>query len=226
MSWNLQATPYKRVERAQLIFDRIFRANLPDVLLLQEVNRDVRKAILADPKLRGGFLMSDADSEDDSAFFPFSTMTLLSRKRFAAGGVSSGEDQLQKMVISDAFRMTLPSRDDRDALCIDVSDPVTPGHVLRLINVHLESLDAAFRRGFQLYLMNALLREAGCSGGVIAGSFNAFEPYDLTLVEQHGLLDAWVKLHGPLPRADVGHWRRPRRRPPAGPPRQGRDAWP
>ncbi|CAA7260627.1 unnamed protein product [Cyclocybe aegerita] len=42
-----------------------------------------------------------------------------------------------------------------------------------------------------------LLREPGCSGGIIAGDFNAIHPHDHTLVDQHGLVDAWVALHGP-----------------------------
>ena len=41
-----------------------------------------------------------------------------------------------------------------------------------------------------------VLREPGCSGGIIAGDFNAISPEDDGLVNRNGLVDAWVALHG------------------------------
>ena len=41
-----------------------------------------------------------------------------------------------------------------------------------------------------------LMREPGCSGGLIAGDFNAITPEDHALLDKKGLLDAWVALYG------------------------------
>ena len=41
-----------------------------------------------------------------------------------------------------------------------------------------------------------VLREPGCSGGIIAGDFNAISPEDDGIVDKNGLVDAWVALHG------------------------------
>ncbi|KAI0337093.1 hypothetical protein BDW22DRAFT_1471227, partial [Trametopsis cervina] len=213
-SWNVHVSPFKRVERFQLILDRILGPKSSDIILLQEVASDVRQ-------VRSRFLTSDA--EDDTAFkgVPFATMTLLSNERFATSllaekndgsdGKGEGEGEGEgkrgsKMMLHSAFRMTLPSRYERDALCVNFHDPATPGNVLRLLNVHLNSLDAYFRRAFQVHLLNGLLREGGCSGGVVAGDFNAIDPDDRTLVEKHGLVDAWVKLYEQTTGLDGATW--------------------
>lgn len=41
-----------------------------------------------------------------------------------------------------------------------------------------------------------MLREPGCSGGIIAGDFNAISPEGNGPVDKNGLVDAWVALHG------------------------------
>ena len=215
-SWNIHASPFKRVERSQLILDRILGPKSSDIIFLQEVASDVRQSVLDDPRVRSRFLTSDA--ENDTAFkgVPFATMTLLSNERFASpllaekdGSDGKGEGEGKRdseMMLHSAFRMTLPSRYERDAFCVNFHDPATPGNVLRLLNVHLDSLDAYFRRAFQVHLLDRLLREGGCSGGVIAGDFNAIDPDDRTLVEKHGLVDAWVKLYGRTTGRDGATW--------------------
>ncbi|TRM58148.1 Endonuclease/exonuclease/phosphatase [Schizophyllum amplum] len=223
-SWNIHASPFNasrsnlRVsECTRLILDRILEGpKSPDILFLQGVALVARKSVLDDPRVRSRFLTSDA--EDDTAFkgVPFATITLLSNERFVSpltppenkdegkgdSGEREGDDP--KFVLDSVFRMTLPSRYKRDALCVNVRDPATPGNVFRLLNVHLESLDAYFRRALQVHLLDRLLREGGCSGGVVAGDFNAIDPDDRTLVEKHGLVDAWVKLHGDAAGRDEG----------------------
>jgi len=125
-------------------------------------------------------------------------MTLLSSKRFGSPLLAGEEGEGgPKMVLDSVFRMKLPSRYGRDALCVNITSPTTPGTVLRLLNVHLDSLDSQFRRVLQMLDLNDLLREPGRSGGVIAGDFNAIYPKDHTLVDKHSLVDAWVALRGP-----------------------------
>ena len=211
-SWNINAlSHYKRVERSELILDHILKApKSSDIIFLQEVASSVRQSLLDDTRVRSSFLTTDA--QDDTAFrgVPFATMTLLSNERFVTPpriekdeddgeGEGKGERKGEgeggsAMVLDSVFRMTFPSRYNRDALCVDIRDPAAPGAVLRLLNVHLDSLDSCFRRYLEVRLLNDLLREDGSSGGVIAGDFNAIYPEDDTLADEHGLVDAWVAL--------------------------------
>lgn len=207
-TWNINAAPFKRGERSQLILDRILGPKSSDIIFLQDVASDVRQSVLDDPRVRSRFLTSDA--EDDTAFkgVPFATMTMLSNERFASPLLAEKKDGSDgsKMKLHSAFRMSLPSRYERDALCVNFHAPGTPTTVLRLLNVHLDSLDAAFRRAYEVHLLDRCLREGACSGGVIAGDFNAIEPSDRTLVEIHGLVDAWVKLYGQTTGRDEATW--------------------
>lgn len=67
----------------------------------------------------------------------------------------------------------------------------------RLINVHLDSLgDTLPYRTEQMEILANLLREPGCGGGLVAGDFNALSRDDHALVDQNGLVDAWLALHG------------------------------
>ena len=211
-SWNINSVSHhKRVERSELILDHILRApKSSDIIFLQEVTPSVRQSLLDDPRVRSSFLTTDAG--DDTAFrgVPFVTMTLLSNERFVTPsrtekdeddgegeGKRQGQGQAQggsAMVLDSVFRMTFPSRHNRDALCVDIRDPAAPATVLRLLNVHLDSLDSCFRRYLEVRLLNDLLREDRSGGGVIAGDFNAIYPEDDTLADEHGLVDAWVAL--------------------------------
>ena len=113
-----------------------------------------------------------------------------------------GESDLDKgspkLALDSVFRTAFPSRFKRDALCVSIAAPGAPGSgtVLRLLNVHLDSLDSQFRRALEMRILAGLLREPGCSGGVVAGDFNAIDPLDETLVDKHALVDAWVALRG------------------------------
>ncbi|EIW77309.1 hypothetical protein CONPUDRAFT_92468 [Coniophora puteana RWD-64-598 SS2] len=213
-SWNIQASPSKLAERSELILDHILKGpKSSDTIVLQEVAPSVRQLLLDDPRVRSSFLTTDA--EDNTAFkgVPFATMTLLSNERFVSPlsltetdegeSESKGEGEREggsMMVLDSVFRMTLPRRYGRDALCVNLRDPATPGAVMRLLNVHLDSLDSWFRRVLEMHLLDDLLREDGCSGGIIAGDVNAIHANDDTLANKHGLIDAWVA----LPRSRTG----------------------
>lgn len=72
-----------------------------------------------------------------------------------------------------------------------------PGVVFRFVNVHLDSLwQTQSLRAHQMKILADVLREPGCSGGIIAGDFNAISPEDEGLTDKHDLVDAWVALHG------------------------------
>ena len=206
-SWNIQASQFRPVVRSELILDHILKGpRFPDIIFLQEVSPSVRRSLLSNPRVRSSFLTTDA--EDDTSFkgVPFATMTLLSSKRFGSpllAGEEKGEGEGgSKMVLDSVFRKELPSRYKRDALCVNISTPAAPGQVLRLLNVHLDSFDSPFRRLVQMDVLARLLREPGCSGGIIAGGFNAI------LADEHKLVDAWVALHGSTTGPDGGAtWR-------------------
>jgi tyrosyl-DNA phosphodiesterase 2 len=198
----MQASQPKPAARCELILDHILKGHsFPDIIHLQEVATSARHSLLNDPRIRSSFLTTDA--EDDTSFkgVPFATMTLLSRKRFTSPLLAEeeegdGEGEF-KMALDSVFRTELPSRYNRDALCVNIASPAAAqGTVLRLLNVHLDSLDSQFRRLLQMEVLAGLLRESGCSGGVIAGDFNAISAEDHALVDKHGLVDAWVALRG------------------------------
>jgi len=77
------------------------------------------------------------------------------------------------------------------------SSPQPRRAVFRLVNVHLDSLgDTLHYRARQMEILANVLREPGCSGGIIAGDFNAISPGDDGLVDKNELVDMWVALHG------------------------------
>lgn len=209
-SWNIQAPRSKPVARCGLILDHIFKGpKFPDIIFLQEVASSARQFLLSDHRVRSSFLTTDAEDETSFKGVPFATMTLLSSKRFGspllAGEEEKGEGEGgSKIVLDSVFRTELPSRYGRDALCVNIATPAAPGQVLRLFNVHLDSLDSQFRRALQMMVLAGLLREPGCSGGIIAGDFNAILPEDHALVDEHELVDAWVALHGSTTGPDGG----------------------
>jgi tyrosyl-DNA phosphodiesterase 2 len=196
-SWNIQASQSGPVARSKLILDHILKGpKFSDIIFLQEVTSSVRQSLLNDPRVCSDFLTTDA--EDDTSFkgAPFATMTLLSSKRFGSPLLAEEGEGGGKLMLDSVFRMELPSRYRRDALCVNIAVPAAPGAILRLLNVHLDSLDSYFRRALQMQILAGVLRDPGCSGGIIAGDFNAIFPEDHSLVDEFELLDAWVALHG------------------------------
>jgi tyrosyl-DNA phosphodiesterase 2 len=195
--WDIQASRSGPAARSRLILDHILKGpKFSDIIHLQEVTSSARQSLLDDPRVRSGFLTTDA--EDDTSFkgLPFATMTLLSSKRFGSPLLDEEGDGGGKLMLDSVFRTEMHSRYRRDALCVDIATPAASGAVFRLLNVHLDSLDSHFRRVLQMWALADLLREPRCRGGIIAGDFNAIYPEDHRLVDKHQLLDAWVALHG------------------------------
>ncbi|KAG6871670.1 hypothetical protein C0995_001613 [Termitomyces sp. Mi166 len=165
-----------------------------------KVRSDVRASLLGNPKVREAFLTTDA--EDDTSFEdkPFATMTLLSNKRLSSSLDSQGEcDGIQgkkKFMLGPVSCVELPSAFGRDGLCVDIIPPAAPHTVCRLINVHLDSCQRLANRTQQLKILANVLREPGCSGGFIAGDLNSISSEEQALVDDNGLDDAWLALHG------------------------------
>ncbi|CAG8760622.1 15473_t:CDS:1, partial [Acaulospora colombiana] len=202
VSWNIDAFSSRAVSRAKLILGHIIEgAKSPDIIFLQEVTLYVRASLLNDARVRSTFLITDAEDQTSFENVPFTTMTLLSRARFAFGLDSPKEDneieEGGKFMLGHVSRIPLPSKYRRDALYVDIIPPTAPGTVFRFVNVHLDSLwDTLNYRTQQMEILANVLREPGCSGGIIAGDFNAIRPEDDGLVDKNKLVDAWVALHG------------------------------
>lgn len=201
ISWNIDAFSSRPVARAKLILDRILEGpTSPDIIFLQEVTTGVRASLLNDARMRAAFLVTDAEDQTSFKDVPFATVSLLSTARFASeldlqkegDGIEGGG----KFMLGRVSRITLPSKFKRDALCVDIIPPTAPDTVFRLINVHLDSLwHTLHYRAQQVEILANVLREPGCSGGIIAVDFNAISPEDDGLVDKNGLVDAWVALH-------------------------------
>jgi tyrosyl-DNA phosphodiesterase 2 len=202
ISWNIDAFSSRPVSRAKLILSHILDGlNSPDIIFLQEVASDVRASLLDDARVRAGFLVTDAEDQASFEDVPFATMTLLSSARFASGldlqKESDGIERGEKFMLGGVSRVTLPSKYGRDALSVDIIPPTAPDTAFRFINVHLDSLgDTLHYRAQQMEILANVLREPGCSGGIIAGDFNAISPEDNGLVDKNELVDAWVALYG------------------------------
>ena len=167
ISWNIDAFSSRPVSRAKLILSHILEGpKSPDILFLQEVTPDVRASLLDDVRVRAAFLVTDAEDQTSFEEVPFATMTLLSSARFASG---------------------LESQKGGDG--------IEGGEIFMLGCVSRVTLPSKYRRD-TLYVDIIPLREPGCSGGIIAGDFNAISPEDDGLVDKNELVDAWVALHG------------------------------
>jgi tyrosyl-DNA phosphodiesterase 2 len=140
----------RAVARSELILDHVFKGpKFPVIIFIQEVASSVRQSLPSDPRVRSSFLTTDAEYETSFKGVPFATMTLLSSRRFGspllAEGEGEGEDKRgPKMVRHSVFRTRLPSRYKRDALWVNIAAPAVPGAVLRLLNVHLDTLESQF----------------------------------------------------------------------------------
>ena len=151
--------------------------------------------------MRASFLVTDAEDQTSFENVPFATMTLLPSARFSSGLDPQKEcDEIErgeKFMLGPVSRVVLPSKYRRDALYVDIIPPTAPDTFFRLINVHLDSLwDTLRYRARQMEILANVLRESGCSGGAIAGDFNAISPEDDELINKNELVDAWVALRG------------------------------
>ena len=135
------------------------------------------------------------NAEDDTSY---KTMTLLSSKHFGSPLLDKEGKGGGKLMLNSVFHMELPSRYGRDALCVNIAAPAASGTIYCLLNMHLNSLNSHFWHALQMLALALLLHEPRCRGGIIAGNFNAILPKDHRLINEHGLLNAWVVLHGSM----------------------------
>lgn len=103
----------------------------------------------------------------------------------------------RRLEIASCFRVHYSAtKMERDVLFVDVKVPET-SHTVRLGNTHLESLplDPPLRPS-QMRVASAHLKAEALSGAIIAGDFNAIQPFDSSLHSDNGLKDAYLELGG------------------------------
>ncbi|KAL3422686.1 endonuclease exonuclease phosphatase family protein [Phlyctema vagabunda] len=199
-TWNIDFSSALPGPRIAAILSHILKQTRPpDIIFFQEVSLVALKFLLDDSRIRESWFSSEAGAANWDGQ-SFATMTLLAKSRFAT---TQRDAAAEKAVLGPVWRVQYPTRFGRDALCCDIFipsshvDSVAPRRV-RLINVHLDSLPIQpSHRPRQISTLAALLRSAGA--GLVAGDFNPVLPEDASLVEDSGLVDAWVALRGQGP---------------------------
>ncbi|KAI4665176.1 uncharacterized protein J4E88_010624 [Alternaria novae-zelandiae] len=190
VSWNVNADAPLPKSRMSALLRAIETTGAADVVFLQEVSREGLTALLEDSWTQQNWYISDVDA---SAYGTqkFISITLVSKLWLATEGILLGA----------IWRVALPSRFGRDALCCDLILNSQSKHTsgkgstrVRLVNVHLDSLPInPSMRPRQVSIGASYLRAAG--RGIIAGDFNCILPEDDDLVSSNGLTDAWGELH-------------------------------
>ena len=185
LTWNINATSPQTEKRVTDIITSIMGLDpVVDIVFLQEVSRTALRQILKDDRVRDHWFSSECDDTSWGSQL-FATMTLLSKARFT-----------RNAAIGPIWRVKFPSHFSRDALCCDifVPSPTAPTPTrIRLVNVHLDSLPIKpSHRPKQIATVASLLHTLG--QGLVAGDFNPVLDEDNGLLEQNGLVDAWVSL--------------------------------
>lgn len=188
VSWNIDAGAPNPGPRMSALLRCVERVCTPDIIFLQEVSRPALKTMLSDSWIRQCWLSSEAD-ESKFGKQKFVTVTLILKSCLDNNPIIPGP----------IWRIPLPSRLGRDALCCDLllnsNDRRFNSRVtrVRFINVHLDSLPInPSCRPRQLSIIAKYLGAA--KRGLVAGDFNPVLPEDEGLVEKNGLVDAWTKL--------------------------------
>lgn len=189
VTWNVNADAPFPKSRISALLEVIKTTGATNVIFLQEVSKDALAALLGEPWIQQKWYISDIDA---SAFGTqkFISVTLVSKVWVATEGILLGA----------IWRIPLPSRFGRDALCCDMLLNSSSEHIpgkssvrIRLINVHLDSLSInPSLRPVQLSICALYLRAAG--HGIIAGDFNPVLQEDDDLVRANDLTDAWMQL--------------------------------
>jgi tyrosyl-DNA phosphodiesterase 2 len=196
VSWNVNADALLPKSRMSALLEVIKTTGAANVVFLQEVSREALTALLEKPWIQQDWYISDTNATTFGSQ-KFISITLVSKLWVATDGILLGA----------IWRISLPSRFGRDALCCDLilnsSSKQTSGRSsfrIRLINVHLDSLPInPSLRSHQISIGASYLSAAG--RGIIAGDFNPVLPEDDDLVRTNNLTDAWAHLHP----TDPGH---------------------
>lgn len=214
LTWNIDFASILAIRRTAALMNYIFSTKVPVILFLQEVRPDIHTLLLQHQSIRQHFLITDTkETTFHKSRNSYSNLILLAKRRFNfwsnEGCLIQAADPTGYSV-GYASREKLPSVFGRDGLFVDLIPQKAPNTYIRLINVHLDSLDHVQFRSKQLHWLANTLSDDGCSGGLIAGDFNAVTPKDDGLLPMNNIEDAWLSLHGDQ-HPNACTWSMPRR---------------
>ncbi|KAF3038575.1 hypothetical protein E8E11_007182 [Didymella keratinophila] len=194
VSWNIDMLiPFgdERMAAALQHLDTIVASTPPDiaiVIFLQEMTPSDLGLVKSSAWIQDRFHITDTDNSSWLSPY-YGTVTLVDTR----------------LSISSVFRVPFLSKFDRDGLFVDIalfnpkpaSSPDASQNLLRLCNVHLESLVANLPiRPHQVSAAAAYLRAPDVACALLAGDLNAIEPFDRTLHSENELQDAYLSLGG------------------------------
>lgn len=125
-------------------------------------------------------------------------MTDLDTSAWASGLYGTTMLVDRRLGIASCFRVHYSATQmERDALFVDITVPETRNKI-RLGNTHLESLalDPPMRPSQMRLAAAHLHAEEELAGAIIAGDFNAIQPFDASLHADNNLKDAYLELGG------------------------------
>jgi len=191
ISWNIDVLvgfAKERMRAALLYLDQVIAAAPAEtavVVFLQEMGQSDLVQIREAAWVKNRFNITELDNRNWLGPF-YGTTTLVD----------------QRLTIKNVFRVPWVSKFDRDGLFVDIAltntqSSAETGKVLRLCNTHLESLVADPPvRPLQLATASKILKEDIVASALIAGDFNAIQPFDRTLHTENDLKDAYLELGG------------------------------
>ncbi|KAI9734383.1 MAG: hypothetical protein M1834_002490 [Cirrosporium novae-zelandiae] len=190
LTWNIDAQapgPRIRMSAALNHLCQLLTTPTPTIIFLQEMTPSDLEQIRATEWIRSRFQITDIDVQNWCSPY-YGTVTLV---------------DLQLRILR-VFRVPWVSNMERDGLFVDVyfggDGEEAAGQrekPIRFCNVHLESLVRnPPLRPQQVNTASQYLHDPDVRGGIMAGDFNAIEPFDKTLHLDYGLHDAFLELGG------------------------------
>ena len=180
-TWNIDFMlpfPDARMSAAVAHLEKLISqdASTPAVIGLQECTKSDLVFLAENDWIRDNFYMTDVDNTSWGSFM-YGTTTLVDRR----------------LPVSSCFRAHFTATNmERDGLFVDIA---LNGKTLRLCNTHLESLIAdPPLRPTQMRIISGYMREVAAA--IVAGDFNAIQPFDESLHSDNGLKDAYLELGG------------------------------
>jgi tyrosyl-DNA phosphodiesterase 2 len=187
-SWNIDFMlpfPKARMDAALAHLEKLTKevpTTTAIVILLQECLPSDLATLGEKQWIRDGFYLTDVDSTS-----------------WASGAYGTTMLVDRRLTVSSCFRVHHSATQmERDGLFVDVANPTTESaETIRLCNTHLESLAIMPpRRPAQMRLIASHLRADAVSGALVAGDFNAIQPFDQSLHTDNSLKDAYLELGG------------------------------
>ncbi|KAL6705070.1 hypothetical protein ACN47E_007329 [Coniothyrium glycines] len=191
ISWNIDVlVPFaeERMSAAIVYLKGLVASTPPDIamiIFLQEMSPSDLGQLAEAKWIQECFYLTDVDNGHWLSQY-YGTTTLIDKR----------------LMVNRVFRVPFASNFNRDGLFVDIAlsrgGSLQHGDmVLRLCNVHLESLvaDPPVRPG-QLKAAAEYLGKADVACALLAGDTNAIQPFDRTLHLENGLKDAYLELGG------------------------------